>query len=867
MRIVVVSAHYPPDFVSGGTLQPQRLARGLRDRGHDVSVYAGWIGVSAPAVRPPLEAWTDTDETGLPVRWIVSSPWIGWTDEANFDNHPVSDDFARHLATIRPDLVHFHSLQSLGAGLLPVAAAAGARVVVTMHDFWWCCARQFLVDSRMRPCSPVVDAGVCDCAVDAAWLARRNQRLQGYLRAADLVLCPSASAAALLAANGLGGDRLAVDENGLPAVDEVEPLVAHAADDRPVTFLYGGGGQDMKGAHVVVNAARLLGREARCRILAYGMDAYVAARSIDAATVPALDPRPPYDPADATRVFAEADVVLVPSVMRESHSLLTREALMRGIPVIATDSVGPEEVVVHGVNGLIVPAADPAALAAAIRSLTTDCALLGRLRAGCVEHPVRVRRLSDQVEGLDKKFTALANAPQRGAGVERSRPPIERVLFIVGIDGAPLRYRAWLPAEALGLLGVTAAVRHYRDPEVSELADAADLVVVYRVPATVQVLATIARIRARETPVLFDVDDLIFDPDIAPEIPALQILPEVEADLWLDGVHRYRTTLESCDGFIGSTDMLVQHAAAVSGLPAARFDNGVGLLLARRADRAIRRARRPGPVRIGYLSGTTTHDQDWFYVEPAVREVLEAHPDVELWLGGHLPETPSLAPFGARVRRLPLVPWLELPEVLRDLDINLAPLAPDSRFNEAKSAIKWLEAALSGTVTVASPTAPFVDAVAHGDNGVLAASVDEWTKALDGLVADDAERRRLAGRARRDALLRWSPHLQGPRYLDLLEQSFEWRTRTRPASTWVPVVHDEPAAPAPLDPYADPPEPAAALRGTSLSFAARARRAAGRVRGSIRDRGVGATARAIVRRGWQAVTRTAGSRRTGTGPE
>ena len=74
MRILTVSAHYPPNFVSGGTLQPQRISQGLRARGHDVSVYAGWIGD-----RPPLESWADTDETGMPVRWIVSSPWIGWS--------------------------------------------------------------------------------------------------------------------------------------------------------------------------------------------------------------------------------------------------------------------------------------------------------------------------------------------------------------------------------------------------------------------------------------------------------------------------------------------------------------------------------------------------------------------------------------------------------------------------------------------------------------------------------------------------------------------------------------------------------------------------------------------------------------------
>lgn len=211
MRIVVVSAHFPPNFVSGGTLQPQRLARGLRERGHDVSVYAGWLGE-----RPPLESWEDVDATGLPVRWVVSGRWIGWGDERNFDNPEVGAHFAAHLREVRPDVVHLHALQSLGGNLVPIAADAGAKVVVTMHDFWWCCPRQFLVDRAMKPCSLVVAAGTCPCEVDRPWLEARNRRLATMLDRADLILAPSAIAARVLAANGVDPARLEVDENGLP---------------------------------------------------------------------------------------------------------------------------------------------------------------------------------------------------------------------------------------------------------------------------------------------------------------------------------------------------------------------------------------------------------------------------------------------------------------------------------------------------------------------------------------------------------------------------------------------------------------------------------------------------------------------------
>ena len=167
---------------------------------------------------------------------------------------------------------------------------------------------------------------------------------------------------------------------------------------------------------------------------------------------------------------------------------------------------------------------------------------------------------------------------------------------MAGIDGACLRYRTRLPIEGMALHGVAAEARYYWDPELFELIDASDVLVVYRVPATHQVIELIDHARAQGMPVVFDTDDLIFDPSIADEIPALQILSPADADGWLHGVHRYRTTMEHCDGYIGSTETLVDHARNVTGLPSERFDNGVGVLLGKASDDALRAAAPSRPI-------------------------------------------------------------------------------------------------------------------------------------------------------------------------------------------------------------------------------------------------------------------------------
>ncbi|HEY5334967.1 MAG TPA: glycosyltransferase [Mycobacteriales bacterium] len=826
MRILVVSAHYPPDFVSGGTLVPQRLARGLRDRGHEVHVYAGNID---PA-RPRLSTWDDVDETGLPVRWIAVHEFIAWDSDRNTHNPAVTRDFAAYVRTLRPDVVHLHSVQALGGGLVGAAKAGGAKVAITMHDFWWICARQFLATREPRPCSLVVDAGGCPCEVDHDWLLRRNARLRRDLEAADLLLAPSQSAAAVLRANGLGS--VEADDNGLPPW---QPEERHEPTGSDLRLLFTGGSNALKGWPVLARALHHLPQRG-WSLSAYGVQA--------AATEPLPDHIAdrvtlcaPYQPDELGRILARHDVLVVPSVMRETQSVVTREALQAGLAVVCTDTLGPEEVVRDGENGRVVPAADPAALGHALADLVADPTSVS------ADSDLTLRSVDEQVAGLESRYEDLLSPPRPAA--RRWRP--DRVLFVVGIEGAPLRYRAELPAEALRLKGVHADVRFYNDDRVPALARRADAIVLYRVPATPQILGLLAALRhlPEPPPVLADTDDLIFDPTLRGSLPGLAALTPDEEELWWQGVRRYRTTLEHADGFVTTTPLLAARATELTGLPAAVVPNGVGLVMARLADEATGRPRRPGPLRVGYFSGTDTHDHDWAIVEEAVVAAVRTHPDAELWLGGHLRASRALLPLGSRVRRLPFLPWTELVGVLRDLDINLAPLVLGDTFNEAKSAIKWLEAALVATPTIAAPTAPFREVVSPGTNGLLAVQPSEWGAAVTALLDDAALRARLGTRARRDALLSFSPHTQAERYLQVLADVHD-RVRTngpREASPGWPIeVRDEPWQPHQLEPYGltDPADDlrngaavvrrhASLLRRTRMPYLLRVRRRAGRI--------------------------------------
>jgi len=122
-------------------------------------------------------------------------------------------------------------------------------------------------------------------------------------------------------------------------------------------------------------------------------------RALEAALVlVGVGPTPPWVPADGAvtsfpavgaeevrNFYGAADVLVVPSIptrrFREPWGLVVNEAMNQQLPIIATDAVGAAAggLVRHDRNGLIVPARDADALAAAMVRLGSDAGLRERL--------------------------------------------------------------------------------------------------------------------------------------------------------------------------------------------------------------------------------------------------------------------------------------------------------------------------------------------------------------------------------------------------------------------------------------------------------------------------------------------------------
>jgi glycosyltransferase involved in cell wall biosynthesis len=131
-------------------------------------------------------------------------------------------------------------------------------------------------------------------------------------------------------------------------------------------------------------------------------------------------------------------------------------------------------------------------------------------------------------------------------------------------------------------------------------------------------------------------------------------------------------------------------------------------------------------------------DYEQLGLRETLAQLLDAHPDLRLLTIGH---GLGLAP--ERTEHHPLVGFLDLIRTLARADVGIAPLA-DIPWNRARSNVKLKEYAAAGLAWLASPVGPYAGmGERHGGRLVP----DEgWREALERLVVDARERRKLAKR-------------------------------------------------------------------------------------------------------------------------
>jgi glycosyltransferase involved in cell wall biosynthesis len=265
----------------------------------------------------------------------------------------------------------------------------------------------------------------------------------------------------------------------------------------------------------------------------------------------------------------------------------------------------------------------------------------------------------------------------------------------------------------------------------------ADALVICRARYNSAVAQMISRARAIGIPVLFDCDDLVFDTSrLHLLLDSLNLNQRDEAvwNDWFAKVSRTGAVLRLCDAFVTTNEYLAERAKEYQ--PELRtaimpnYLNPQQQALSESLYNAKRNSgwARDGRIHVGYFSGSPSHARDFAIVAPAIARLIRTDPRVVLRVVGFFDPHPQLAALKDRIEVVPLQDFINLQRSIAEVEINIAPLQ-DNVFTNCKSDLKFFEAAICGTLTLASPTFAFRKAIKHGRTGFLVAP-HEWDDAL-----------------------------------------------------------------------------------------------------------------------------------------
>jgi len=458
MRVLHAIHDFLPRHQAGSEIYCFELCRALQARGVGVHVLCAEYD---PAREHGMLAWRAQD--GLGVTEVINN-WAFTSFAESYASPLLGRRLGQVLDIVQPDVLHIHNLLNLSFDLPALARERGIPVAATLHDYTLVCpsggqrvhlAEQHVchtIDtercSRCFPQHPLHAQLVFGRTVLARpgggraarllngarrWLPRaaavlhrvaahaaapalgardvdlRLARARSVFDAVDLFVAPSPALAAEYRRLGLPAAKLCVSDYGFPS------LGRPCRERRPGLLRVGFAGTLVwhKGVHVLIEALRRLPPDG-CELLVFGDPGVFPDYAADLRRRSAgLGVRfmGRFDRAAAPAVYAQMDVLVVPSLWPENSPLVIHEAFQAGLPVVGSRLGGTADLVIDGTNGLLYEAFSAADLAAALRRLIEEPGLLDRLAAGVPA----VKSIDRDAGEWEERYRRLA-PPRGGAG-------------------------------------------------------------------------------------------------------------------------------------------------------------------------------------------------------------------------------------------------------------------------------------------------------------------------------------------------------------------------------------------------------------------------------------------------------------------
>jgi hypothetical protein len=279
-----------------------------------------------------------------------------------------------------------------------------------------------------------------------------------------------------------------------------------------------------------------------------------------------------------------------------------------------------------------------------------------------------------------------------------------------GPGSAAAYYRAWFPSQCMA---DSIVVREMGFSAVLQGIETGDMVylptkaVVLRQP-TVDASAAIKEARSNGQRVYIDIDDDVWH--LPPYNPAAKTYT-------LRNMATLLRNMRAVDGIIVPTEALAESVHEVCSTPVEIIPSGIDVT------DWPKREPHSGRFRIGWVGTLPYRGMDMAMIAEPLMKVFEQRDDLEFWHIGALPQD-NPAVFGADCIRVPWVPFGQLGNQIRNLDLALIP-AQSNRFNQSRSPTTGMVIAACAVPFWCSYTTAYTDLFGEALANSIGAMIDD----------------------------------------------------------------------------------------------------------------------------------------------
>ncbi len=260
--------------------------------------------------------------------------------------------------------------------------------------------------------------------------------------------------------------------------------------------------------------------------------------------------------------------------------------------------------------------------------------------------------------------------------------------------------------------------------ELYSILDKLDLVILQRAFWSFELESFVSVLKKNNIRVLFDIDDLIYCPRYVPEyFNNVGRYDDVFINYYFSYSKRLELMAKMCDGFIVTTENLYNHIKKDFKKSVWIFHNYLNLEQEKASEKVIELKKDSysnEKFLIGYFSGSPSHKRDLRIAESALLKLMDKYEDIYLKIVGFMEFSGELQKLkdDGRIIFSDLVSFEELQYEIGKVDLNIVPLQK-YKFNDCKSELKYFEASIVNTLTLASDNVVYQKCIEDGVDGFL----------------------------------------------------------------------------------------------------------------------------------------------------